>query len=161
MQRDAAQDRATKALKRAGFDIQMKPVTKVEGWELWALDPDVLKYLKDLTALEEFHLINTHISDRDLRHLEGLKSLATLELKYNNDISDAGMVHLRGLTQLRSLNINNTRVGDAGLKAAKKPDRIGNAGASGHAHKRFRCYSVTQLCEIKKSGFGGDWAYRC
>ena len=54
------------------------------------------------------------ITDDQLKHLSGLKSLINLVLS-NTPVTDKGMVHLRPLTNLQTLHLSNTKVSDPGL----------------------------------------------
>ena len=60
-------------------------------------------------------LLNTQVSDADLKELGGFKSLQALILA-TTKITDAGLKELRGLKSLQILDLANTGVTDAGLK---------------------------------------------
>ena len=51
-------------------------------------------------------------------HLEGLTNLSTLDLD-GTRVGNAGFVYLRGLSKLSALDLNNTQVRDAGLTYLK------------------------------------------
>ena len=54
--------------------------------------------------------------------MQGLASLSFLDLD-GTRVSDAGLAHLQGLTKLSRLNLGGTRVSDAGLVHLEKLDR--------------------------------------
>ncbi len=57
----------------------------------------------------------SNATDDDLRHLESLTDIETLELGNNFDVTDTGLVHLRGLKQLKTLYLYRTSVSGPGL----------------------------------------------
>jgi hypothetical protein len=64
----------------------------------------------DLTA--------THVTDKGLAAIKGLKHLTALSLGAKQ-ITDAGLTELRGLTNLTTLDLSSTKIEDAGLKELK------------------------------------------
>src|SRR4051812_40523 len=62
----------------------------------------------------EASLVNSKVTDVDLKELKGLKQLTTLIL-WNTQVTDAGLKELKELKQLNSLDLNITKVTDAGL----------------------------------------------
>jgi internalin A len=115
---------AIAALRKAHFLLEGAPVTRVAAFELWYMNPETLKYLKDLPNLQTIQINSTYISDQDLRVLEGIKNLVNLRLGYNAKLGDAGMAYVKGLTQLRQLELSHTRVGDVGIKELKDLSKL-------------------------------------
>lgn len=74
----------------------------------------VLKHLEGLTTLTTLDLRDTQIGDAELVHVKGLTGLETLNLRHTR-VSDAGLVHLKGLRRLKWLCLEFTSVTDAGL----------------------------------------------
>jgi Leucine-rich repeat (LRR) protein len=72
-----------------------------------------LEVLAACTELRELTLANARVTDASLKHLAGLKKLATLDLTRCNELTGAGLRQLAGLT---SLNLTDTLLGDAGLE---------------------------------------------
>jgi hypothetical protein len=65
-------------------------------------------------SVTDVHLSGTKVTDDDLKHLEGMKHLKTLDLS-ETYITDAGLEHLGGLKQLRRLVLWHTQTTDAGV----------------------------------------------
>jgi len=101
-------------------DDALASLVKKHGDRIWGLD-----------------LRNTPITDKGLRHLQGLSQIESLTLG-NDDtrffpsltvaispITDAGLVHLQGLTQLMDLHLSGLPISDSGLDALKDLPRLG------------------------------------
>jgi hypothetical protein len=61
-------------------------------------------------------VIRTRVTDKSLKTIGQLVSLAELTLDYT-DISDAGLESLTGLTNLARLSLDSTNVSDAAAKS--------------------------------------------
>ena len=81
-------------------------------------DADLI-HLRGLKSLETLHLSGTNISDAGLFHLKDVKSLKQLHVDGTN-ITDAGLVHLTKHTSLTHLNLAKTEVTDVGLAQLKR-----------------------------------------
>jgi hypothetical protein len=68
-----------------------------------------------LDVVERAQLRGKHVTDTDLAHLRGLKSLHFLALG-RTQITDAGVAHLRELDGLQGLGFDGAQIGDAGLQ---------------------------------------------
>ena len=64
------------------------------------------------------------ITDADLIHLQGLKSLSSLGFANCPEIRGDGLKYLVGLKKLQSLDITNTNVGDNGLGHRRRVDQL-------------------------------------
>ena len=80
--------------------------------------------LRGLTRLSGLHIRHTGITDAGLEHIQGLASLADLDLYSSPAVTDAGMKHLQGLTNLITLKIGGTKVTDAGLQRLQSLKKI-------------------------------------
>jgi Leucine-rich repeat (LRR) protein len=90
-------------------------VSRVRFLGLWTGTDTVTAQVGRLTELEKLSLIISAISDTELAHLKGLKSLTSLDLIHSDLVTDAGLVHLKALTSLSELNLSGDQVTDAGL----------------------------------------------
>jgi ABC-type multidrug transport system fused ATPase/permease subunit len=62
---------------------------------------------------------NVHVTDYDLKPLEGLKELKYLHLE-KTKVTDDDLVHLEGLNQLKLLVLTDTKVTGEGVRKLKK-----------------------------------------
>lgn len=76
---------------------------------------DQLKYIENLTGLEDIDVEDTEIGDAGLRWLHKLTKLRNLRLK-STLVTGKGLVSLRPLVSLRSLSLSSNSIGDAGLE---------------------------------------------
>jgi Leucine-rich repeat (LRR) protein len=77
-----------------------------------------LVHLKGL-PLEGLSLAATDVTDAGMAELSGIKSLVRLRL-YRTKVTDAGLARLRGLPKLKSLDLRETQVSEAGIKALRR-----------------------------------------
>ena len=77
-------------------------------------DDSVLRRLQGMKSLAILDLGNTEVTDAGLKYLEGLENLQMVVLR-GTAVTDDGMKHLEGLTGLRRLSLSGTRVTDSGL----------------------------------------------
>ena len=75
---------------------------------------DGMKYLRDLTDLEDLDLYGVKITDTGLDYLSKLTKLRNLNL-LGAQITDAGADTLSHFTELRGLVLYRSRISDAGL----------------------------------------------
>lgn len=75
---------------------------------------DDLKHFEGIKSLRRLYLNGTSITAAGMTHLRGLPNLEILELR-ETGLGDSGLAHLEDLSSLRSLYLSETRVGDAGL----------------------------------------------
>jgi hypothetical protein len=75
---------------------------------------DGLKYLEELTDVQDLSLNNTNVTDAGLSNLKGLTQLQRLYLG-DTRVSDAGLINVKGLNQLQVLYVLKTKITDAGL----------------------------------------------
>lgn len=68
-----------------------------------------------LTNLQALSLLDAKVTDKGLRHLEGLTQLRWLSLSGVRNITDVGLVHLKHLKNLEDLNLEVTKTTAAGL----------------------------------------------
>jgi Leucine-rich repeat (LRR) protein len=76
-----------------------------------------------LERLEELILTGSDVTDRGLRHLQGLSRLRLLELS-NTQVCDAGLSYVRDLVSLETLDLSETRITDDGLRELKRLTRL-------------------------------------
>jgi hypothetical protein len=77
-------------------------------------------HLSTLGQLDYLNLELTGCTDADVASLSGLTDLTALDLGYNRDLTDAALRHLTGLRKLASLRLYETKVTDAGVAELKK-----------------------------------------
>jgi|LSQX01.2.fsa_nt_gb Leucine-rich repeat (LRR) protein len=80
---------------------------------------DDLKYLCDLSALQELDLMGNALEGPGLRYLAGLRELHTLNLSMNPLTSD-GLHHLKQLPSLRTLSIEYVPLTESSLESLKQ-----------------------------------------
>ncbi len=68
-----------------------------------------MKYIGQLTNLENLSLGTNEVMDSGVEHLRTLEKLTTLDLSETR-ITDAGMEHLEGLTNLEELRVERSQV---------------------------------------------------
>jgi hypothetical protein len=81
---------------------------------------DQLKYLEGLEELQMLWLNSTPVGDAGLVHLQKLPQLRYLVLLFDTRVTDAGLKHLQGMSQLRELSLDDTNVTGAGKTELKK-----------------------------------------
>jgi hypothetical protein len=82
--------------------------------------------LKGMVNLEEIMLGGTEVTDKGLSNLKGLKKLKLIGLGsafFTQDVTDAGLAEL-SLGNLNRLQINGTKVTDAGLALLKDSKKL-------------------------------------
>jgi hypothetical protein len=88
---------------------------------LTTIADDDLRHLAGLADLESLSLANGHqLTDEGLKHLRGLIRLRELSLFACPKLTDDGLIHLQHLTALERLDLDQTRVTDAGIAALRK-----------------------------------------
>ena len=98
-------------------EANLKKVTKFIADS--SLTDDDLKYLENLTSLEELNLVGTKITDNGLKYLQKLTNLTELDLKITK-ITDKGVQYLKKLTNLEELNIEVSELTDSQLIRTQK-----------------------------------------
>jgi len=95
---------------------------------------DTLEPLRALApdGLAALHCQRSAIDDRELEHLQGMRSLRLLDLS-GTAVGDAGLVHLLGCTSLESLDLWDTGVTDDGLAVLGRLPNLRNLGLGGTA----------------------------
>lgn len=94
-----------------GLVVQLDfPAKQPVSEAVWRL----LVECRDGVAIDSLDLSGRHVTDDQLKHLAGLKTLGSLNLA-DNEISDAGLVHLAGLKEIRRLNLERTKITGASL----------------------------------------------
>ena len=63
----------------------------------------------------KIRLDGPNVTDRELRHLEGMTELHTLDL-FDTQVTDAGLAHITGLTNIKWLDLESPHVTDSGLR---------------------------------------------
>ncbi|RTL44500.1 MAG: hypothetical protein EKK48_04405 [Candidatus Melainabacteria bacterium] len=79
------------------------------------VEDDQLKYIENLTGLEDIDVEETEIGDAGLRWLHKLTKLKNLRLK-STLVTGKGLVYLKPLVSLRNLSLSSNSIGDAGLE---------------------------------------------
>lgn len=74
-----------------------------------------LKCLEGMTHLHTVDLFDTRVTDDGLRHLSGLTNIKWLDLE-SPHVTDSGLLHLRGLTNLHTLLLTCQHVTKTGVK---------------------------------------------
>ncbi len=87
------QEQAIAAIEKLGGDVQVD----------------------DNNAVMVVGLVETQVTDADLKGLAGLTQLRALDLQ-GTQVTDAGLKELAGLKQLQSLALYGTKVTDAGVR---------------------------------------------
>ena len=82
------------------------------------VDDEGLKHLQGLRSLRSLDLRSTRISHVGLEHVEGLTSLVSITLSYTN-VTDSGLARLKNLTNLTHLILDQTQLSDEGLQHLK------------------------------------------
>ena len=103
-----------------------------------------------LAQLEELDLPSAHVSDAEMVHLRGLKSLAVLNFVFTR-ITDSGLAHLAELTSLKTLYLTGTDVTDAGLVASRGTDQPLDSQPRCYSGERCRsanCKGLANLTEL-------------
>lgn len=86
-----------------------------------------LKYISDLTELEEVNFENSLIGDAGLAHMRNMKKLRKLDLFSNPStgrITENGLAHLTHLIALEDVRLPSTTVTDKGLGYLAKLDSL-------------------------------------
>jgi Leucine Rich repeat len=96
-------------------------------WLLELLGEDLMKNIKVFERVKGVTLMGRTVTDGEMPHLSGLKSLTDLSL-YNTTVTDAGLVHLCKMTNLRELDLGKTAVTDAGLVHLSKMTNLRQLG---------------------------------
>ncbi|HEX4150501.1 MAG TPA: hypothetical protein VHY20_15995, partial [Pirellulales bacterium] len=117
---------------------------------------DELKHLEGLINLATLELEASSIGDEGLVHIKDLINLTHLSLA-TTQITDAGLVNLRGLTNLRELWITNRpRITGAGLQTLKDMKhlrvlRLGNTGLDDAGIEIFKNFSQLERLRLNRT----------
>jgi len=82
-----------------------------------------LRYLLDVSSVDNLWLSRTKVTDAGMRHLRACPKLGFLTLD-NTIITDAGVAQLMGLSELNSLSLSGTKITDAGLEHVAKMTKL-------------------------------------
>jgi hypothetical protein len=113
-------------------------------WLLELLGEDLIENVKVFERVKSVTLMGRTVTDAEMAHLSGLKSLTDLSL-YNSTVTDASLVHLSKMTNLRELGLGKTAVTDAGLLHLSRMTNLESLDLSGTA--------VTDAGLVHLSGF--------
>ncbi|MBN1796936.1 MAG: peptidylprolyl isomerase [Spirochaetales bacterium] len=83
--------------------------------EVYDINSDGIKHLKDLINLEYLDVSNTDLTNEGLQYFASMKKLKYLDLR-DTHVSGIGLKHIKDLKELRYLDLSETRVSNAGLE---------------------------------------------
>ena len=75
-----------------------------------------LIHFRDCENLRVLHLRGPEVTDAGLAHFRNCKKLATLTLNANPKVSDAALAYFANLPKLTSVDVQNTKITEAGVK---------------------------------------------
>jgi internalin A len=79
-----------------------------------------------MKSLKRLNLLGTLVTDDGMKYLEDLTRMEDLDL-YGVRITDAGMAHFRKMSKLRRLNLLGGQVTDAGTETLSQLRSCGNS----------------------------------
>jgi Leucine-rich repeat (LRR) protein len=90
-------------------------VTGVSFRGSWVGDAD-LRHLNELSDLTTLDLSLTHITDQGMQEIKNLRGITELNLYYTEYVTDEGVAAIKDWKKLKWLNLHGTKVGDTGLE---------------------------------------------
>lgn len=90
-------------------------VTGVDLRGTWITDSD-LRRLNQLPKLNTLDLSLTHITDQGMQEIKSLPGIVELNLRFCEYVTDEGMAAIKGWKKLRRLNIHGTKTSDTTLE---------------------------------------------
>jgi len=95
-------------------DIKRLPDLVVLGFWQTAVGKSTLDSLADFPRLDHLSVVDSHLTDEELRSLHRYPQLYALNVS-RNAITDAGLQHLTSLSNLHELTLDSTQVTEEGL----------------------------------------------
>ncbi len=90
-------------------------ITAVNLRASWVTDADLRK-LNGLAALESLDLSLTRVTDQGMQELKGLSGVTDLNLRFAEYVTDEGVAALKGWKKLRRLVLHGTKASDTSLE---------------------------------------------
>jgi hypothetical protein len=141
-----------------GGSVTADPQGHVTGVSLrgtWVADTDLrrLNELPDLTTLD---LSLTHITDQGMAEIKGLPGITDLNLYFAEYVTDEGLAAIKDWKKLRRLNLHGTKIGDAGLEhiAGVTTLEVLNVGSTLTTDVGLE--RLTMLTRLKELTMGGN-----
>jgi hypothetical protein len=113
--------------------VHLRSFTSIRELKIGHLKPSAtdLEFVESLVALEEFKLVESgSLTDDSLKHFRSLKRLKRLDLDYSK-VTDAGLSVLVGLPELEVVSIQKTAITGEGFRHLPKATGLATVFASG------------------------------
>jgi internalin A len=130
-------------------------ITGVNLRGTWVADADLrnLNELPDLTTLD---LSLTHITDQGMQEIKDLKGITDLNLYFTEYVTDEGIAAIKSWKNLKALNLHGTKVGDVGLEHIAGIVTLESLNVGSTLMTDVGLERLTNLTNLKQLTMGGN-----
>ncbi len=130
-------------------------VTGVNLRGTWVADADLRK-LNELPELTTLDLSLTHITDQGMQELKSLPRVEDLNLYFAEYVTDEGIAAIKGWKHLKRLNLHGTKVGDTGLEHIAAITTLESLNVGSTLMTDVGLERLTTLVNLKRLTMGGN-----
>jgi len=130
-------------------------VTGVDLRGTWITDSD-LRRLNQLPKLNTLDLSLTHITDQGMQEIKSLPGIVELNLRFCEYVTDEGMAAIKGWKRLRRLNIHGTKTSDTTLEHISGITTLESVNVGSIMLTDVGLERLTTLPNLKELTMGGN-----
>jgi internalin A len=149
---------ATQWVEDLGGSVTKNAQGRITGVNLrgtWVVDSD-LRNLNDLPDLTTLDLSLTHITDQGMQEIKDLKGITDLSLYFAEYVTDEGIAAIKGWKKLKTLNLHGTKVGDTGLEHIAVITTLESLNVGSTLMTDVGLERLTNLTNLKQLTMGGN-----
>jgi hypothetical protein len=151
-------ERDTAWIDDLGGTVIRNPQGHVSGVSLrgtWVADAD-LRRLNELSDLKTLDLSLTHITDHGMEQIRNLPGVEDLNLYFAEYVTDVGIAAIKNWKRLKRLNVHGTKVNDTGLEHIANITSLESLDVGSTLMTDVGLERLTTLTNLKHLTMGGN-----